>query len=148
MQAEEIEPLDAILWFKQAEKLLAKLDGVESDEQLSEVLRQAYHLLQLTPRPLRQFLRVNLDEATFDDMLEVGAGDAAALALVRVPLGLDLVRRETSLVYEAGIWLPGQEEIVRHTAPSLANAVLGALLGCLCALRERTFAREDGNPLH
>jgi hypothetical protein len=61
----EIEPLDAALWLRRIEKMArGGLGSIENS------LRHAAHLLQLTPSPFRHAVRLSLDEAAFEALLD------------------------------------------------------------------------------
>jgi hypothetical protein len=81
----ESEPLDAALWFDRIEIIArGELGSVENS------LRHAGHLLQLTPRPFRHAVRLSLNEAAFEVLLDGGDFDTAARHLVAQPTVLSV----------------------------------------------------------
>jgi hypothetical protein len=143
------EPLEPELWFSAVERLSRKLSA-SNDSDVESMLRHALHLLQLTPGPLKGLVRCEIGEEAFEQFLEQGAFDSAALALVGSPMCYEM---GTSLnggarLIEARAWLPGQSgRPSSASAESLAVALLAAWSACLVALRRRSLA-PAGSTLH
>ncbi|MBL4858828.1 MAG: hypothetical protein JKY36_06505 [Erythrobacter sp.] len=88
----DIEPLEPNLWFNRIEKLLDRSSSFESEDP-GALVRQAMHVAQLTPRPLRDTVRFSSEEVTIEEMLECGAFLSAMAALLSPPVTYTLTRR-------------------------------------------------------
>lgn len=127
----DMEPLEPSSWLLAIGRLLAQLDGPTPE--VERLIRRAYHLLQLTPRPLRQILRTDCDEQAFEHLLEDGDLRAAALALVSPPLIHWLVEGDDGL-FEAGVRLPGGATPATARSASPSAALVKAWAQCVAAL--------------
>ncbi len=127
-----VEPLAPQSWFRALGKLAERVDGATSDQH-ETLLRHAYHLLLLTPRPLKSIVRSDLTEANYEQLLDCGAFEAAAVGLIGRPVTYAIRRREADLV-EAQVCLPGQARPITARAAGLAMALLAAWTQCLVAL--------------
>ena len=65
---EDVEPLEPVIWFHSIRKMLERGDAVSADA-LEMLLRHGFHLLQLTPRPLRETIGAEVSEAEFERLL-------------------------------------------------------------------------------
>ena len=126
---DEIEPLNSALWFRRVEMIArGELRSVENS------LRHAAHLLQLAPQRLRHVLRLSIDEAAFEDLLDRGELDLAARHLVAQPTALSLAEEPNGPV-QAAISCVILKRVVHGTGDSVATAVLAAWTTCVLALR-------------
>jgi hypothetical protein len=126
---DEIEPLDAPLWFRRIEMIArGELRGVENS------LRHAAHLLQLTPGPFRHVVRPSIDEAAFEALLDKGEFDTAARHLVAQPTALSVDEASDGFV-RATISCVILKRAIDGTGDTVASAVLAAWTTCLLALR-------------
>jgi hypothetical protein len=126
---DEIEPLDAALWFRRIEMIArGELGGVENS------LRHAAHLLQLAPRPFRHAVRLSLNEAAFEALLDRGEFDNAARHLVAQPTALSVNEGQDGPV-RATIRCIILKRAIDGTGDTVATAVLAAWTTCLLALR-------------
>jgi hypothetical protein len=139
MPRSAIESLDPEIWFARAASLLAKFDAEARGSELEAALRRCFHLVQLTPLPLRDFVRSGLDENAFEQLLTCGAFESAAFALADEPAGLRLERSEGSGLFRAVVWLHDEERAGVTESGLAANAVLGAWLHCINALWPAPF---------
>jgi hypothetical protein len=144
----EIEPLEPDLWFGAIERLSRKLPADNGGE-LENMLRHGFHLVQLTPGPLKGTVRCEIGEEAFEELLDLGAFDTAALALLGSPMCFELVcsldrgRR----VVTGKAWLPGQDgRPTVASGDSLAAALVHAWAKCLIALRQRSLQEADPAP--
>jgi hypothetical protein len=127
---DDIEPLEAALWFRRIEMIArGELPSVEN------ALRHAAHLLQLTPRPFRHLVRLSLGEDAFEALLERGEYDAAARHLVAQPTALVIDQDDDGPV-QATISCVILNRVLRGTGDSAAAAILAAWTTCLLALRD------------
>ncbi len=125
----EIEPLDAALWFRRIEMIArGELGGVENS------LRHAAHLLQFAPRPLLHAVRLSLDEAAFEALLDQGEFDTASRHLVAQPTALSVDDASDGKV-RATISCIILKRAIDGTGDTVATAVLAAWTTCLLALR-------------
>ena len=125
----DIEPLAAALWFRRIDMIgRGALDSVENS------LRHAAHLLQLTPSPFRHLVRLSVDEAVFESLLEAGEFDAAARHLVAQPTALSVDEVPGDPV-RATISCAILGRAVHGTGDTVATAILNAWTTCLLALR-------------
>lgn len=126
-----VEPLDAAIWFRQIEKIArGKLPGMEQS------LRHASHLLQLTPTPFRQVIRLAIDEDAFEAMLEAGEFDSAARHLIAQPAALAVVELNGGRSFQATISCVITNQTIHGSGPTVADAVLSAWTTCLLALEK------------
>lgn len=126
---DDIEPLPSALWFRRIEMIAnGELDSVENS------LRHAAHLLQLTPRPFRDVVRLSLDEEAFEALLEAGNLDTAARHLVAQPTALS-VDQDGNGPVRAVISCVILGRAIHGTGETVATAVLDAWTTCLLALR-------------
>jgi hypothetical protein len=126
---DDIEPLDAALWFRRIEMIArGELRGVENS------LRHAAHLLQLTPRPFRHVVRLSLDESAFEELLDRGEFDTAAQHLVAQPTAL-VVDEVSDGTVRATMSCVILKRAIHGTGDTVATAVLAAWTTCLLALR-------------
>ena len=135
-----IEPLEPTLWFDAIRKLAYRLDRTGVDE-LESQLRHAYHLLQLTPRPLRSMIRSDLNETKFEQLLESRAFGIAAEALVGSPMAYTVSRLKEDL-FEAQVSLPVQSVPTTVQSYDRVATLLSAWALCLVTLEERSFTLQ------
>jgi len=135
-----IEPLDATLWFRRVEKIAkGDLGGIESS------LRHASHLLQLTPLPFRDVVRLAIDEDQFEALLAAGELDQAARHLIAQPTALTVETAGPGLSVRATISCVILNQAISGTGSTVATAVLSAWTTCLLALENGV--NEVSDPL-
>lgn len=145
----EIEPLEPELWFAALAQLSRRLASAAGSG-VENLLRHAYHLVQLAPAPLRTVLRCELDEASFEALLESGAVDSAAVALVGPPAGFSLrcTTGSQRRIFQASVNIAGQSKPPADTSSeSLACALLGAWVDALLALKQRSSGDRPSRPV-
>ena len=138
---DDIEPLEPALWFGALKKLALLLDETTGNEELERLLRHAYHLLQLTPRPLRLSIKSDLSESKFERLLEDRAFKAAAKARVGQPMTYAVTRLKSDL-FEAKVSLPRQTGSVAVRSDDFATALLAGWARCLIALEARSVTLQ------
>jgi hypothetical protein len=129
---DDIEPLETSAWLRQLRKLAAA--PPECELALGRSLRQGFYLAQLTPRPLRQFVRCNLPEVEFERVLEDGELLTAALALVGDRLNYSLTRLDGGNRVEAAVWFPNEMPWGTLLGSDAPSAIFQAWLQCLATL--------------
>lgn len=134
MVSQEIEPLDAELWFAEMEKLVAQRQSVDG-EAPDRLFRKALYLIQLAPMPLRHMIPAPADEDTIEAFLDCGAYSAAAAALFAPPAGVTLVRDAGSETMRATVTLLGQEGSGEDADTELGKALLGAWCKAVLSLK-------------
>lgn len=142
-----IEPLEPELWFA-ALAQLSQYRAQAGADGLGVLLRRAFHLLQLTPGPLKAMVRCPLDEEGFESLLECNAFDAAAIALVGPPAAFTLQRAVGSRpkAFTATVSLPGQlEPPPPAQSANAACALVGAWSNCLLALVQQSSLEFSGS---
>lgn len=147
-RSQDIEPLEPELWFHAVERLSRRISP-PNDNDVQSMLRHALHLVQLTPGPLKGLVRCEIGEDAFEDFLDRGALDSAAIALVGSPMcyelssGLDRGQKAIA----AKVWLPNQTGRPNPaSAESVATALLGAWAACLVALRQQSLHQRNSDP--
>lgn len=142
MRSEDIEPLETGLWTQR----IGQLAGwpVADQAGMERILRHAFHLVQLAPRPLRHLIHCTCAEGEFETLLEAGAFDAAALRLIghRTPFILRKTAGDegaTAEAWQGGVWpsrvWPGADgDRPGASGPSLALALLRAWIGWISTL--------------
>jgi hypothetical protein len=135
-----IEPLDPQSWFRALGKMAERV-GEASSDQHESLLRHAFHLLQLAPRPLRSLVRTDLTEAQYEQLLDCEAFESAAVGLVGHPMTYAIFRLKADL-FEAQASLPGPARPILVRAPTLALALLAAWAQCLVALEAGSVPRS------
>jgi hypothetical protein len=126
----ERKPLAPALWFRRIEMIArGELGTVE------RALRHAAHLIQLTPKPFRDVVRLAMEEETFEALLEAGELDTAAKHLIAQPAALT-VRQDSSGLVEAVISCVILKRAIHGSGETVAAAVLDAWTTCLLALRD------------
>lgn len=103
---------------------------------VEDSLRHAAHLLQLTPAPLREHVRLSLDEDVFEGLLEAGEFDTAARYLVAQPTALS-VDKDRAGTIRAVIRCAILKRAIQGTGDTVAAAVLDAWTSCLLSLRAK-----------
>ncbi len=126
----EIKPLAPALWFRRIEMIARGELGT-----IERALRHAAHLIQLTPKPFREVVRLSLEEETFEALLEAGELDAAAKHLIAQPAALK-VRQDSSGLVEAVISCVILKRAIHGSGDTVAAAVMDAWTTCLLALRD------------
>jgi hypothetical protein len=130
MMSEPIEPLDPSLWFERIEKVAhGHLGTVEN------ALRHAAHLLQLTPTPFRDVVRLGIDEVGFEALLDAGDFDTAARHLVGQPTALSVEADQKEPNFQATIGCSILGRAIRGRGDTVATAILDAWTTCLIGLR-------------
>lgn len=131
----DIEPLEPNLWFNLIEKLLDRGSSLES-EAPSALMRQAMHVAQLAPRPLRDTVRTFTDEVSIERMLDSGAFTSAAMALMPLPMTFTLKQTKTG-AYVASVSSSTSVCRGKGKAPNAAKALLIGWCSFLLELREQ-----------
>lgn len=127
---DDIEPLEAELWFRRIEMIGAgKLGPVE------HALRHAGHLLQLTPRALQSQVALRIDADAFEAILQAGDLDHAARCLVGEPLGLSVEAGRGGDGITATVSCSVLRRPTQGTGQTVAEAIIVAWSRCLLALR-------------
>lgn len=106
------------------------------------MLRHAFHLAQLTPGPLRGIVRCEVCEEDFGALLEHAAFDAAAIALIGMPLCFSITgtAEDNRRVVRAEVTFSDQRERASAaTCQTVAGALVGAWSLCLVDLRRRSL---------
>ena len=126
-----IEPLEPTIWFGRFKTVLEKLEKSEQAS-LEPTLRHVFHLVQLTPGPLKHLLATELTEADFELLLASGMLDQAALTLLGPAIDYQIGRSgsEVSVALILGAVGPNGSS----SAPSLGRALLQAYCQCMIAL--------------
>jgi hypothetical protein len=140
----DIEPLETGLWFQEWGKLV--LRSRETDEELERVLRHAFHLVQLAPRPLRHVISCPLSEQQFEAVLEAQAWESATVALLGNYLGFVTSRHCGETVFTAEVSNPDDPARHRASDRSFARAVLGAWLSYLVMLGSESVPATHQDP--
>lgn len=141
---QDIEPLEPAMWLG----AIAKLERrriCAAEAEFDRLLRRAYQLQQLTPRPLRALVRSDLSEARFDILLEARAFESAAMGLIGRPMRFGLIRLVAGH-FEAKVWLADSAEPTSVHSTFGGSALLGAWAQTLVALDTRSPKREVSNP--
>jgi len=126
---DDIEPLTPALWFLRIQMIASgELGSIEN------ALRHASHLLQLTPTPFREVVRMSLDEGTFEALLEAGEFDTAARHLIAQPTSLS-IEENADRPFQAVISCVILKRAICGSGDTVATAVLDAWTTCLLALR-------------
>jgi hypothetical protein len=127
---DDLEPLAPALWFCRIEMIArGDLGNIERS------LRHAAHLLQLTPLPFRDVVRMALDEESFEALLECGELDTAARHLIAQPTALT-VKQDPDGSVEAVISCVILKRAIHGSGHTVAAAILNAWTTCLLALRD------------
>jgi hypothetical protein len=140
-----IEPLAPEPWFGALERLALR-QRTSGPQAVESMLRHGLHLIQLAPGPMKTIVRCETSEAAFEALLDKGAFDAAAIALVGPPLCFEI--RGTSVQGRRHVWacvkLADAED---RKSSSSCNTVAGALVGAwssfLIELRRRSLADPE-----
>ena len=136
-----IEPLEPHAWFRAIRNLLDQAASAASSEQ-ERLVRHTFHLCQLTPGPLKDFVRAELEEDELESLLASGALERAATAIVGSPMILEVVRHE-GWMFEARVRLPGQREASSCKSGEVAAGIVAAWAQCLVDLEERARVLSD-----
>lgn len=142
MHPQWIEPLEPASWFAALQELGQSEVNMNRGGSAA-LLRRAFYLLQLTPGPLRGLLRHDLDEVTYERLLNCGAFESAALWLVGDTMLFEL-SRQSPAEFEARVWFLTQRERTWMKSESAAVALMRAWCQCLCTLRHAAEAGEPG----
>lgn len=137
-----IEPLEPSLWFERflaAEARVREAEGPAPDQ----LLRQVYHLTQLTPAPLAHLLGARICEATFEQLLEREQYDGAALLLLGAGVDFAIARSDGGETVTATVSIGGRQPASTAACKTLSRAVLTAYCACVASLSDRT-APERG----
>jgi hypothetical protein len=135
MMDEEIEPLDAAMWFRRIEMIANReLGSVEN------ALRHASHLMLLAPAPFRQHVGPAVDEQRFEALLDCGEFDTAARYLVARPSALTTGRAADTNAITATIKCSVSNRAIEGHGETIADAVLDAWTTHLLCLRTQFHA--------
>ena len=126
MMSEPIEPLVPSLWFERIEMVAGGHLGT-----VENTLRHAAHLLQLTPTPFREVVRLGIDEEGFEALLDAGDFDTAARHLVGQPTALSIDADQGKSKFKATINCSILGRAIRGSGETVAIAVLDAWTTCL-----------------
>lgn len=85
---DDIEPLEPAMWFERWRWLSGQ--DYEQAEFLERSLRHGFHLIQLTPGPLKHVFRCARLEDEFEQLLEARAYVSAALSLISSSVGYQI----------------------------------------------------------
>lgn len=132
MHRDSIEPLGLENWFASVRRLSTLAAGGRAT--LGSALRHAYHLVQLTPHPLRASVSPAMSERAFETLLEAEIYDIAAQALVGAPAGLALVRQPGSKAIFAEVRFPDGRGLGCGQGRTIALAILQAWCRAALAL--------------
>ena len=136
-----IEPLTPPIWFERVEKIAGGHLGSEEN-----ALRHAAHLLQLTPAPFRDVVRLGADEVEFEALLDAGAFDVAARHLVGQPTALSIEPDRAKGAYRATIGCSILGRAISGRGETEASAILDAWTACLLSLRSEYGADLVSGP--
>lgn len=131
----DVEPLETGLWLQEWDKLASR--SLIDDQDLERVLRHAFHLVQLAPRPLRHLINCAVSEEQYEIMLEVGAWDSAAISLIGDQLGISVTRLSGTENFTAHVSNLREPAPRRVSDSTFARAVLKAWLKYLTAVDQR-----------
>ncbi|MCT2559413.1 hypothetical protein N0B51_10525 [Tsuneonella sp. YG55] len=130
MMTTATEALIPSLWFERIAKIASgQLGSIEN------ALRHAAHLLQLTPSPFRDVVRLGCDETKFEGLLDAGAFDAAARYLVGQPTALSIEAQGERASYRATIGCSILGRAISGSGQTEASAILNAWTTCLLNLK-------------
>jgi hypothetical protein len=130
MMGEDIEPLDAALWFRRIEMIANRELGCVENS-----LRHASHLIFLAPAPFRRHLQLAIDEQRFEALLDSGEFDAAARYLVAEPPSLSVGNPDDASAIKATIRCPILNRAIDGHGTTVANAMLDAWATGMLELR-------------
>lgn len=126
---DDIEPLPPDLWFERIEMIATgQLGSTEN------ALRHALHLLQLTPHQFLPREYGNIDEESYEALLEAGDLDAAARRLIAAP-ALTVSATSSAEGVEVAIGCRILNQTIVGRGDSVAAAILHGWTECLFALR-------------
>ena len=135
------ESLCAALWFRQIRKIAA---GEFRD--IEHALRHASHLLQLTPAPFREVVRLAIGEDQFEALLDAGDYDSAARHLIAQPTALSIEDCENDSSIRATISCVILNRAIHGRGDTVAAAVLSAWTTCLLALATESTGDTVNRP--
>ena len=140
MMGDEMDPLDAALWFRRIEMIAnCELGCVEN------ALRHASLLMLLAPAPFRQYVGLAIDERRFEALLDSGDFDTAAQYLVARLPALSIGQAEDAKAITATIRCLVLNRAVDGHGETIANAVLDAWTTYLLALRAQFDAGRSSS---
>ena len=142
MSHDDIEPLEPGIWLLQLRKLATRLPAEEAA--LVTCLRRGFHLVQLTPRPLRHVVACKVAEEEFEQLLESGALLPATVALVGDLLNYSVTQRAVEGGAEAEVWFPNEPAFSHATGTSAPFALFAAWLECLLTLERVDDPSQEG----
>ena len=134
------EPLHPETWFSRLHKLaelVEDLDGADCET----LIRQAFHIVLLTPAPLRAQFRTDLDDEGLEALLKCKAYEAAVFRLVGPPLALEISRGLRSNEVHANIAIDEDAVCGSGAHVTVTKAVLAAWTKCLVKLSD--VARQE-----
>ena len=140
------EPLHPEAWFSSLRRLADAVDNLDSADS-EMLLRQAYHIVRLTPAPLRSFFKTKLSEADLESLLTCKAYESAIFGLLGPPLALDISRDLHSHEVRATVAIDDDEVCGSGAHHSAAKAALSAWAKCVVKLSEvATRPDQTSNP--
>jgi hypothetical protein len=134
MQVDDIEPLEPGHWMRRIRQLATW--PLDDDANLERALRHAFHLVQLTPRPLRHIIHCTSGEVEFEALLQTRAFEAAVFRLVGNRTPYNLSKSSDELGVTAEVWYPDQYSRCSATDRSAPLALFRAWLECNTAIGE------------
>ena len=135
------EPLHPETWFARLQRLADAIEDLDNAKS-ENLIRQAYHIVQLTPAPLRHLFRTPLGEDELESLLKCEAYESAIFELLSPPLAIEISRDLHSKKIHAKIAIDDEEVCGSGAHSSAAKAALSAWTKCLVKLSE-VARRED-----
>ena len=125
MNVSAIEPLDPSAWVDSLARMRTQIAS-HSDGECSSFLRKTFHLLVLSPAPLRPIFFPQLPEETFEHVLEE-AQDIAALSLLKTDMSFHVASANDADAYVVKLRLPASQETIEIVNSSLARGIVLAI---------------------
>lgn len=125
MNVSAIEPLDPSAWVESLARLRTQVFE-HSEDDCSSMLRKTYHLLVLTPAPLRPIFFPQLHEEAFEQVLDL-AQDIAALSLLKTEMSFQVASEYDADTFLVKLLLPASQEMIEIINSSLARGIVLAI---------------------
>ena len=129
------EPLHPETWFSRLQKLADLVDDLDNAES-EMMIRQAFHIVHLTPAPLRHLFKTDLDDAELEGLLRCEAYESAIFRLLGPPLALEISRGLHSDDVHAKIEIDDGEVCGGGAHPNVTKASIAAWTKCLVKLSD------------
>lgn len=143
MSDHDLKPLDAETWLASLIQLRQDMDRPEHG--VENGLRLSFLLGRLAPKPFAALFDSNLSEAHFEQLLESGAAELAAIALLGDTVSFEIARDRAKETVSARVWIDDVRSEVQKAGNRSAAAINQAWINFVIHLVCRDCDQSGGD---